>query len=420
MSGSGSKKLPIPELPEPAHAELDSMLARKFGKEVANYFSGSPLNRVSFLRPDTTFLSQALKHDTSRFILFKDLNPLVKSADKLAYASYKDVEPAVGDPFTASEDDIIKQFNSTSYRPQLIFLGLDESKKQGGFAYKEHYAGQPYWALDITPRASVTEAAEALIKKVEGEGLYFAQGRMQLSLIAPEAAIYAEGRHLLDWNLRNPYCAGCGHSTLSTHGGFKRTCPPKDLADKVADAPDAPDRPPCATRTGVSNLSFPRTDPTVIMAVVSHDGQRIMLGRQRRWPPHWYSTLAGFLEPAESVEEAVRREVWEESGIHLGRVVIHSTQPWPYPANLMIGAIGQAVPDGETVHLGHDAELEDAKWFSFDEVREALRIGTSGLGEDPGPDYKPGGLRLPPSTAIANQLMRAVVLGGFVSAEAKI
>lgn len=147
---------------------------------------GSPLNRVSFLRPDTTFLSQALKHDTSRFILFKDLNPLVKSADKLAYASYKDVEPAVGDPFSASEDDIIKQFNSSSYLPQLIFLGLDESKKQGGFAYKEHYAGQPYWALDITPRASVTEAAEALIKKVEGEGLYFAQGRMQLSLIAPE------------------------------------------------------------------------------------------------------------------------------------------------------------------------------------------------------------------------------------------
>lgn len=200
---------------------------------------------------------------------------------------------------------------------------------------------------------------------------------------------------------------------------FKRTCPPKDLADKLSEAEDAPERPPCATRTGVSNLCFPRTDPTVIMAVVSHDGQRIMLGRQRRWPPHWYSTLAGFLEPAESVEEAVRREVWEESGIHLGRVVIHSTQPWPYPANLMIGAIGQAIPEGEKVHLGHDAELEDAKWFSFDEVREALRTGTSGLGEDPGPDYKAGGLRLPPSTAIANQLMTAVV-NGFASGEPKI
>lgn len=150
------------------------------------------------------------------------------------------------------------------------------------------------------------------------------------------------------------------------------------------------------------------------MAVVSADGKRILLGRHKRWPPYWYSTLAGFLEPAESVEEAVRREVWEESGIHLGRVVIHSTQPWPYPANLMIGAIGQAIPGGEEVNLGHDAELEDAKWFEADEVREALRVGVSGLGEDPGPDYKEGNLRLPPKTAIAHQLIAAVV-NGFVS-----
>jgi NAD+ diphosphatase len=149
------------------------------------------------------------------------------------------------------------------------------------------------------------------------------------------------------------------------------------------------------------------------MAVVSSDGQRILLGRSKRFPPKWYSTLAGFLEPAESVEEAVRREVWEESGIHLGRVVIHSTQPWPYPANLMIGAIGQSIPGGETIHLGHDAELEDAKWYTMEEVREALRIGTSGLGDDPGPEYK-GGLRLPPQTAIAYQLISAVA-NGFAS-----
>jgi NAD+ diphosphatase len=147
------------------------------------------------------------------------------------------------------------------------------------------------------------------------------------------------------------------------------------------------------------------------MAVVSADGKKILLGRQKRWPQYWYSTLAGFLEPAESVEEAVRREVWEESGIHLGRVVIHSTQPWPYPANLMIGAIGQAIPEGEEINLGHDAELEDAKWFTSEEVREALRVGTSGLGEDAPEGYKEGGLRLPPKTAIANQLMTAVVNG---------
>lgn len=155
------------------------------------------------------------------------------------------------------------------------------------------------------------------------------------------------------------------------------------------------------------------------MAVVSADGQRILLGRQKRWPKYWYSTLAGFLEPAESVEEAVRREVWEESGIKLGRVVIHSTQPWPYPANLMIGAIGQAIPEGETVDLGNDPELEDAKWFTFDEIREALKNGTSSLGDTAGPEYKEGNLRLPPRTAIANQLLTGVV-SGFLAAESKI
>ena len=214
---------------------------------------------------------------------------------------------------------------------------------------------------------------------------------------------------------------------MSVNGGFKRACPSTDLAKKAA-APlsttsatpvDNNERPPCATRTGVSNVSFPRTDPTVIMAVVNHKGDKILLGRQRRWPPYWYSTLAGFAEPAESIEEAVRREVYEEAGIFVGRVVIHSTQPWPYPANLMIGAVGQAVPERETIDLGNDPELDDAKWFDFAEVREALRVGTSGLGDAAGPEYKEGGLRLPPSTAIANQLITSVV-NGFVGTDSKI
>ncbi|PQE08250.1 hypothetical protein CJF31_00009477 [Rutstroemia sp. NJR-2017a BVV2] len=212
---------------------------------------------------------------------------------------------------------------------------------------------------------------------------------------------------------------------MSVNAGTKRVCPPTDFASletpQAGDNPAVPrDRPSCATRTGISNLCFPRTDPTVIMAVVSADSQRVLLGRQKRWPPHWYSTLAGFCEPAESVEEAVRREVWEESGVQLGRVVIHSTQPWPYPANLMIGAIGQALPDGEKIHLEHDPELEDAKWVGMDEVREALRTGTSGLGEEPGEGYKEGGLRLPPKTAIAYQLLQAVAVDGFLGDGAKI
>jgi NAD+ diphosphatase len=165
----------------------------------------------------------------------------------------------------------------------------------------------------------------------------------------------------------------------------------------------------------VSNHSFPRTDPTIIVAVLNADGTKVLLGRQRRWPKDWYSTLAGFQEPGESIEEAVRREVWEESGVRVGRVVLHSSQPWPFPASLMIGAVAQALPgDGEKIYLGHDAELESAKWFPLEEVREALVRGTSGLGEGPPKDYVPGSLRLPPQTAIANRLITAVVEGWWL------
>lgn len=157
----------------------------------------------------------------------------------------------------------------------------------------------------------------------------------------------------------------------------------------------------------------------MIAAVVSADGKRLLLGRQKRWPPYWYSTLAGFLEPGESIEESVRREVWEESGVRVGRVVIHSSQPWPYPASLMIGAIAQALPgDGEKITL-NDKELEVAKWFEIEEVRKALETGTSPLGEAAPEGYKEGDLRLPPTQAIANRLITAVV-EGFLSAAPKI
>ena len=209
----------------------------------------------------------------------------------------------------------------------------------------------------------------------------------------------------MDWNIRNTFCGTCGNRTLSVNSGTKRACPPSDAA-LTAEGKE-PTRPACNTRTTISNLSFPRTDPTIIVAVLSADAKRILLGRSKRFPPSFYSTLAGFIEPAESIEDAVRREVWEEAGVVLSRVVIHSSQPWPYPANLMIGAIAQVSdPAHETINLEHDPELEDARWFSIAEVEEALRIGVSALGDGPGAEYKEGGLRLPPPTAIANQLIR--------------
>lgn len=208
------------------------------------------------------------------------------------------------------------------------------------------------------------------------------------SSLSPTAAIYAQARSLLDWNQRNPFCAQCGQRTLSLNAGTKRTCPPTDLAGG-----EKRDRPPCATRGTISNISFPRTDPTVIMAVISADGTKALLGRQWRFPKNMYSALAGFLEPGESIEEAVRREVWEESGVRVGRVVIHSSQPWPFPASLMIGAIGQALPgDGEEIHLGHDPELEDARWVCIPAAFRlrplAMSVPVTNLSSSPSPNSR--------------------------------
>ena len=361
-----------------------------------------------------------LKHPSTSFVLFNNLAPLAKDPAKLHYASFQDVQPVIGEnPYAKSEADLLAEYNSSITIPQLLFLGLDESQKSE-FEWTI-YRGNPFFALDVTPKGTVKESCEKLIETMKSRGLAFVEGRVHTSLPAPEAAIYAQARALLDWNARNPFCGQCGQPTLSINAGTKRTCPPKDMAlltqgsaigSTTAQPPT--ERPDCATRHGISNLSFPRTDPTVIMAVLSVDGERVLLGRQKRWPQYWYSTLAGFVEPAESVEEAVRREVWEESGVTLGRVVIHSTQPWPYPANLMIGAIAQCVPGKEEILLKHDPELEDAKWVTLAEVKEALDIGTSGLGEPAPEGYKEGGLRLPGKTAIANQLLQAVT-GGFLS-----
>ncbi|KAI1074499.1 NUDIX hydrolase domain-like protein [Whalleya microplaca] len=405
----------IPDLP--ILADDDSMLSRKFGREVANYFSGSPLNRVSFLRTDHGFLSAAFAHPSASFLLMDNSSPLAKDPTTLAYVGNADVIPLTGaEPFKKSEQEQIKEFNSAVTQPVVLFLGIDE--KKSGFEHGE-YKGNPYFAADVTPKGSIAEKARSVIEAVKAKtGLSFLDGRRLMTLKAPEAAIYAQARALLDWNTRNPFCGGCGQRTLSINAGTKRVCPPTDLAG-VAEGEAPKERPDCPTRHGISNLSFPRTDPTVIMAIVSADGTKLLLGRNKRYPPAWYSTLAGFLEPGESIEEAVRRETWEESGVKVGRVVIHSSQPWPYPANLMIGAIGQATPDGEGIHLGHDPELEAASWYPFDEVRQALLTGVSGLGEPAPAGYKEGGLRLPPQTAIANQLIDAV-LKGYLGATPKI
>lgn len=174
-----------PSNPEPAHGTLDSMLSRKFGKEVANYFSGSPLNRVGFLRGDHTFLSQALRHPTTTFLLCNDLQPLVQpdtapGRGKLAWVKYDDVKGIIGgDPFVTTEKEMVERYNSSTYVPQMIFLGIDEARKDGlAYQGKNLYTGAPYFAVDVTPREGVREACEGLIERLKGEGLEFSKGRV--------------------------------------------------------------------------------------------------------------------------------------------------------------------------------------------------------------------------------------------------
>jgi NAD+ diphosphatase len=408
---STSKSGSSPLSPDQAAIESDdSLLTQRFGKEVVNYYAGGSLNRYSFLRADTGFLRAAASSPAAVYIGLKDLNPLVTTSSELAYFSHDDVKPILGDDlFHLTEEECIEQFDSAVATPQLVFLGMLESAHSYQFKSTEHgtVTGQPFFAIDLTPKGTQAEALSFFLQKQEIKRVTSQQNPRGLTLHREAAAMFAQARSMIDWNVRNRFCAGCGNVNLSVHAGYKRVCPPADRKGGSVAVP----RDDCPTRHGVSNLCFPRSDPTMIAAVVSADGTRVLLGRQKRWPPYWYSTLAGFLEPGESFEESVRREVWEESGVRVGRVVIHSSQPWPYPASLMIGAIAQALPGpGEKITL-NDKELEDAKWFTMEEVRDALKSGASALGGPPPENYKQGSLRLPPGEAIANQLIAAVAQG---------
>ncbi|KAG8529792.1 uncharacterized protein KY384_005273 [Bacidia gigantensis] len=402
--------MPQPKVPEPAYAEIDSMLSSKFGREVANYFS-------------------ALNHPSTRFLLLDNLAPLAKDPTCLEYASHEDVVSLTGDnPYKKTEEELVADYNSSTAIPQLVFLGLYEQQNSD---FEWHmYRGSPYFALDITPKGSTASTAEALINSMKSKGLQFVQGRMHMSLPATQAAIYAQARALVDWNARNPYCGQCGQPTLSfrarlvsdaqirINAGTKRTCPPKDKALFIGSSATGSmvdrklvDRPSCATRKGISNLSFPRTDPTVIMAVVSADGERVLLGSDPSYVPVSFTKSSQVARRGGHPTGTVPSPVLLSPPNPSKKLSDENTQPWPYPANLMIGAIAQCVPNKEKIVLEHDPELEDAKWVNLKEVEDALVVGTSGLGEDAPLGYQEGGLRLPPKTAIANQLLTAVTSG---------
>jgi NAD+ diphosphatase len=172
----------------------DSMLSLRFGREVANYFSGSPLNRLSFLRTDHDFLRAAFSHPSAGFLLMNNLNPLTKDDSNLAFVSHPDVEPVTGaDPFGKPEEEQMKEFNSDKTQPLILFLGVDDRNllpsngtEKGTFKFKD-YHGSPYFAVDITPRGTLTEVGNKVIAALETKGLKFRDNSpRRMDLPAPQ------------------------------------------------------------------------------------------------------------------------------------------------------------------------------------------------------------------------------------------
>lgn len=235
----------------------------------------------------------------------------------------------------------------------------------------------PLWALDEQPPPE--EAARPTLIGAggrRGEPAPDAPGWISLreaagSLSQAEGGLAGYAAALLNWHRSHRRCANCGAPTSPVEGGLARGC----------------------ARCGSQH--HPRTDPVVIMLVTDRD--RVLLGRQPTWPPHRYSALAGFVGPGESLEEAVVREVFEEAGVEVGAPVYMSSQPWPFPASLMLGF---------EVHWtagapgGTDPELQDVRWFDRDEIAAAALRNAEWEHEELVAD-----LQLPPRSAIARRLI---------------
>ena len=245
-----------------------------------------------------------------------------------------------------------------------LFLGL--RGEEGWFAVREE---------GLTgPADAACADADAM---AGGEVVGFAQARIDLRSAAAqwpdfEAPAFAQARAVLHWRSRHRYCGACGGALQFRRAGWLGVC------------------------SGCGIEHYPRTDPAVIVSV--SDGERLLLGRGPGWAPRRYSVLAGFVEPGESLEQTVVREVFEESSVHVRSCRYLASQPWPFPSSLMLGFEAEAGPD--VPHCPSD-ELEDARWFTRYEVGAALR-GESG----------PEGLLLSPSISISRWLIERWHAGG--------
>ncbi len=303
-------------------------------------YTASALDRAADRRQDAAAVAALEADPCARIhLLGGELVVLRKSATTSATASAATDDPA----FTFAEAATLAPWR------ERVFLGLRE--------------GAPRFAAAIDK-----EAAEAL--KTRSDVLVTDLRAIATGgLVAPEhLPPLAEAKAVLSWHARHRFCPNCGTPSQAVDAGWRRDCPA------------------CGAQ------HFPRTDPVVIMLAI--DGERCLLGRSPRFAPNMWSCLAGFVEPGETVEEAVRRETREEAGIVCGRVAYFTSQPWPFPMSLMIGCHAAAVSTEITVDR---SELEDARWFSRDEVIAMLLR------------RHPDGLTVAHPIAIAHHIIRAWV-----------
>ncbi|MGC2124488.1 MAG: NAD(+) diphosphatase [Xanthobacteraceae bacterium] len=233
-----------------------------------------------------------------------------------------------------------------------VFLGLIDGAPRFGFGLD----AQAIEALKARNDLKITD-----LRSIAVQGLVAAEHLPPL----------AEAKALIGWHARHRFCPNCGAPTQIVQAGWRRDCPSCEAEH------------------------FPRTDPVVIMLPIK--GERCVLGRSPRFAPTMWSCLAGFAEPGESIEEAVRREVLEEVGIASGRVRYFASQPWPFPSSIMIGCHAEALSD--TIVVDRD-ELEGARWFDREELAAMLKRA------------HPQGLTTPPQVAIAHHIIRSFVEEG--------
>jgi NAD+ diphosphatase len=301
-------------------------------------FDSFPLGQPGFI---SHILDRAahLRGDEARLLALED------HPDARAYVVYRDslvVRREAAGPRALLSLDEARRFGAN---PGTVFLGLRH--------------GAAVFGMGISPAAveQLLTRDDAAVSELRGMAMQGVVPASQLSAIAM-------AKSLVNWHQRHGYCANCGTRTAMKEGGWKRDCPS------------------CKAE------HFPRTDPVVIMLVAS--GDKVLLGRQRHFLPGMYSCLAGFVEAAETIEDAVRREIFEEAGIRCTDVNYYMTQPWPYPSSLMIGCTARALNEDIVVDR---SELEDARWFDRTEATLMIRR------------EHPDGLAGPHPFAIAHHLL---------------